>query len=290
MRIWILLATVAFTLTCKNVVGQQVDWQRYRVDGGEFSVELPTVPSMTITTIYHGPTDRNRKERVLGAYADGVAYSILSFENPFKTSLDQFVKESTQRFGFGGDSTGSKDINVGGFAGRQRLLGDSSPVGAVQYFVTNTQVLRLVAVGAELSDKRLSRFFSSLRLGKNMEGAEVISGIGVILRPSADAIGPESERKTYKGKEVDQKIKLVSKPEPSYTEKARQERVKGTVVLKGCFTGWGEVDDISVVSGLPHGLTEQAILVARQIKFVPAKKDGKFVSMWIQLEYNFNLY
>jgi hypothetical protein len=26
------------------------------------------------------------------------------------------------------------------------------------------------------------------------------------------------------------------------------------------------------------------------LKFIPAVKDGRFVSMWIQLEYNFNLY
>jgi outer membrane biosynthesis protein TonB len=45
-----------------------------------------------------------------------------------------------------------------------------------------------------------------------------------------------------------------------------------------------------VVQGLPYGLTEQAIAAARKLKFVPAMKDGKNVSMWIQLEYNFNLY
>lgn len=29
---------------------------------------------------------------------------------------------------------------------------------------------------------------------------------------------------------------------------------------------------------------------AKTIRFIPAIKDGRFVSMWIQLEYNFNLY
>jgi len=44
------------------------------------------------------------------------------------------------------------------------------------------------------------------------------------------------------------------------------------------------------VSGLPHGLTEQAIAAARKLKYIPAVKDGKYASMWMQLEYNFNLY
>jgi hypothetical protein len=49
-----------------------------------------------------------------------------------------------------------------------------------------------------------------------------------------------------------------------------------------------QVQNIRVISGLPYGLTEQAVSAARQIKFTPAMKDGKPVSMWMQLEYNFN--
>ena len=36
--------------------------------------------------------------------------------------------------------------------------------------------------------------------------------------------------------------------------------------------------------------TEKAIGAARQIRFVPARKNGQPVSMYMQLEYNFNLY
>jgi hypothetical protein len=44
------------------------------------------------------------------------------------------------------------------------------------------------------------------------------------------------------------------------------------------------------MQSLPYGLTEAAIAAARQIKFEPATLDGKPVSMFMQLEYNFNLY
>jgi hypothetical protein len=44
------------------------------------------------------------------------------------------------------------------------------------------------------------------------------------------------------------------------------------------------------MSGLEHGLTEKATAAGRQIKFIPAIKDGRFVSMWMELQYNFNLY
>jgi TonB family protein len=102
--------------------------------------------------------------------------------------------------------------------------------------------------------------------------------------------GGGDENKIFTGKEVTSKARLISKPEPQYTEDARKNQITGTVVLKVVFTSGGSVTNIRTVSGLPYGLTERAIAAARQIKFVPATKDGHPVSMWMQLEYNFNLY
>ena len=94
----------------------------------------------------------------------------------------------------------------------------------------------------------------------------------------------------YTGRDVTTKARLLSKPEPQYTEDARKNQITGTVVLKVVFASNGSVTNIRTVSGLPFGLTEKAIAAARQIKFTPATKDGQPVSMWMQLEYNFNLY
>jgi tetratricopeptide (TPR) repeat protein len=94
----------------------------------------------------------------------------------------------------------------------------------------------------------------------------------------------------YSGKDVTTKARILFKPEPGYTEEARQYQTTGTVVLKAIFAGDGKVRGIVAVSRLPHGLTAMAIRSASQIKFIPATKDGHPVSMWMQLEYNFNLY
>jgi TonB family protein len=94
----------------------------------------------------------------------------------------------------------------------------------------------------------------------------------------------------FTGSEVTSKARLISKPEPQYTEEARKNQITGTVVLKVVFSSSGQVTNIRTVSGLPYGLTERAIAAAAQIKFTPATKDGHEVSMWMQLEYNFNLY
>ena len=92
------------------------------------------------------------------------------------------------------------------------------------------------------------------------------------------------------GKQVTTKARVLKKPEPAYTEGARQNQVTGTVVLRVVFTAEGTVKHFLVVEGLPYGLTEAAISAARKIKFTPATVDGRPVSMFIQLEYNFDLY
>src|SRR6185369_21821 len=95
---------------------------------------------------------------------------------------------------------------------------------------------------------------------------------------SADEPGQST---VYTGREVTRKVRLREKPEPEGVQ-----GVQGTVVLKAIFGSNGKVYNIVVVQGVP-GLTERAINAARQIKFQPAIKDGHYVSMWMQLEYNF---
>jgi len=91
-------------------------------------------------------------------------------------------------------------------------------------------------------------------------------------------------------KELTQKARVLSKPEPQYTEQARKAGVQGTIVLRAIFTASGEVKHILVTRAVGYGLTTEAIKAACQIKFEPAIKDGRPVSMYIQLEYNFHLY
>jgi protein TonB len=59
--------------------------------------------------------------------------------------------------------------------------------------------------------------------------------------------------------------------------------------LRVLVTEDGNVNAIRVVRGLPDGLTDQAIAVARLTKFKPAMKDGKPVPYWVALEINFNI-
>jgi TonB family protein len=89
--------------------------------------------------------------------------------------------------------------------------------------------------------------------------------------------------------EVTTKARVLTRAEPQYTEEARKNRVGGTVVLRAVFAADGTVKNILVLRSLPHGLTEAAVQAARGITFVPATKDGRPVSQFIQIEYNFHI-
>jgi TonB family protein len=108
--------------------------------------------------------------------------------------------------------------------------------------------------------------------------------------PGGGGGGAGDYNKIFSGKEVTSKARVLEKPEPTYTESARKNQITGTVVLRAVFNQSGQVTNIHAVSGLPDGLTERAIAAAKNIRFVPATKDGHPVSMWMELQYNFNLY
>jgi periplasmic protein TonB len=82
----------------------------------------------------------------------------------------------------------------------------------------------------------------------------------------------------------------LSRPEPQYTEEARKAGVQGTVVLRAIIASDGTVKNVVVKRALPRGLTTAAIRAARKITFEPVTIDGRAVSQYIQIEYNFNLY
>jgi TonB family protein len=101
---------------------------------------------------------------------------------------------------------------------------------------------------------------------------------------------PNDPDRVYNPSDVAQRARVLFKPEPQYTEEARKNGITGTVILRVVFSKSGEVTSIRAMQSLQGGLTEKAIAAARQIKFVPATRNGQPVSMYMQLEYNFNLY
>jgi TonB family protein len=85
-------------------------------------------------------------------------------------------------------------------------------------------------------------------------------------------------------------FRITSKPQARYTDEARTNDVEGTVRLKVVLLASGKLGNIWAISKLPHGLTEQAIAAARNIRFQPKRVNGVPQSVIVTIDYNFNLY
>lgn len=71
-----------------------------------------------------------------------------------------------------------------------------------------------------------------------------------------------------------QPVQIEYKPTPAYTTEARQMHIEGDVLVEVTFTADGRVHVKRVVRGLGHGLDEQAVKAAEQIRFKPAMRGG----------------
>jgi TonB family protein len=123
--------------------------------------------------------------------------------------------------------------------------------------------------------------------GGNIGGGDRHDGGG---GPGGGGGGDVDYNRPFRPAEVSRKAVITVKPEPGFTEEARKNNVTGVVRLRAILSASGSVQGISVVKGLPDGLTERAIAAAKQIRFTPAQKDGRAVSQYVTLEYNFNIY
>ena len=83
---------------------------------------------------------------------------------------------------------------------------------------------------------------------------------------------------------------LISKPIAKYTDEARANCIQGKVVLGITFFADGTVGNFKIIEGLEHGLSEQAIEAAKLIKFKPAMRKGKMITVTKKVSYNFTIY
>lgn len=281
-RILLLLLVVIVLVgdaICQQPIGIQGPTPvRYTVLGDGFSVLLYSRPTLTTTKVARKDGTK-RTKRFLTTTEVSVTYSIEVFENlkPGQP-LEEFIAESNTSLQY--DPATERNLTVNGFPGKEYSSQTNTTTTVMQFFATDDRLFRFAATGPAAAAPVMKEFLSSIELGPNTHGIDVSLGL----------FRPDTGERVYKGNEVDVKLRLLTKPEPTYTKDARNNKVEGTVILRVVLSKTGRVEYIRVFQGLPDGLTEKAIKAARKIKFVPAMKDGKAVSMWIQLEYNFSLH
>jgi TonB family protein len=88
----------------------------------------------------------------------------------------------------------------------------------------------------------------------------------------------------------DRKVRVLNRTEAKYTDDARAKGIEGKVVLRFTVNHDGLPEAIQVKRSLYPSLDQAAIDALRTWRFEPAMKNGQVVSMWMEVEMNFNLY
>jgi TonB family protein len=72
-------------------------------------------------------------------------------------------------------------------------------------------------------------------------------------------------------------VEITYKPNPVYTDEARNLKLEGEVLLEVNFTANGQLHVNRVVRGLGHGLDEAAVAAANKMRFKPALHNGQAI-------------
>jgi TonB family protein len=118
------------------------------------------------------------------------------------------------------------------------------------------------------------------------EGSGKSSGIG---SDQGSNMGSSDLNPDGSAKSVDSRPISITRPRPGYTDTARNNKVQGNVRVRALIGADGFVKQVRVISGLPDGLTEEAVLAVKKMRFKPALKNGQPVAYWVPLDVGFNL-
>jgi TonB family protein len=100
---------------------------------------------------------------------------------------------------------------------------------------------------------------------------------------------PSHSRAAESGNDHPLPAEILSKPNPVYTLEAKNLKIEGEVLLEAVLQASGSVRVLRVVRGLGHGLDDNAVKAAQQIRFKPATKDGQPTDSTVVLHITFQL-
>ncbi len=194
-----------------------------------------------------------------------------------------------------------------------RALGLS--IGCDYYVIGLARVLRRLATAQEFYfDVLVAAFLVETRTGKllrfSFEKAQVPKEssttkqltelVETIWRQSADAIkSPPQETMNHSSAELydlssDEAAKLNIKPpqfyrrsKPEYTATAEFAGITATIELKAVFQADGRIGAVEVIRWGGFELDESSLATVRQLRFEPAKLNGRSVNVSAVVQYNF---
>lgn len=269
------------------------NWMTLRSDDGDVTFEFPSEYSYYFNRdgffTSKGPGQIELREA--GFLSARVGNTVLWFETfSAPSSAREALLNSSIRRG-SATAKGKQD----GISFEEVVTSDEKHRFVSRYFYSNGKVLVVSAASRGGETEVMKRFLNSFRkLSKDapLDPAAIVLSKLKSTEISVERVGLPA---STPGKPADPPsdstpLLVVSKPRPTYIDRARQKSVTGNVRLRLEFAVNGSIPNIELVQELPDGLTRQALFAALRLKFLPEERSGSPVITKRTLEYGFAIY
>lgn len=290
----VLIASSELTAQAVNLTQTgKVKWQGLSGKEDEFYFLIPegfqvSADGNYFTMTKDGGKARIDSRRTLARYINGVVLILEFYEGDAK-DIEAALTERQK-----GQLIRNELVN--GFQVKSYIEKTPEYVWETQYFSLKKRLYVLQAVSRAENNSIARNFLESVRLENQKQFAAPNSNKDVkpdslISLPEIAENIPErlDDSQPFQDK-PDRSVIILYRPRPRFSPAARQSRLSGNVKLKGLFSSSGKITKVEVVSSPGRELTEAAIKAAEQIQFLPAENDGKLVSIYKTIEYNFSTY
>lgn len=265
-------------------------WENYYIKDENASFLMPKLPLI----LDGGDICKSEKTKKYAAYSQGIVYVFVvtskteptqNCENKRKfdaTNFSERVKILEAEL---------KQAKVEENGNEVKFTGEDKIFKLVNDY-KNKRWFELQAFEADESKTEVKDFLNSLKIEKDAIGKEVGNGAPANLGDEQSSDNELSAALPKTTEQIDKTtgLKIILKPKPNYTDFARKKNVQGVVRLKVTFLANGGIGNITLLEGLPYGLSEQAIAAARKIFFIPARRENQPMSVTKIVEYGFTLY
>ncbi|MCU1290563.1 MAG: TonB family protein [Acidobacteria bacterium] len=268
-----------------------VKWETYKVSEQKVSVLLPKMPIL----IESSDLCNDLIVDTYAVYGEEVVYQLkIASKNKREIPDDCQIKNKFSQDTFK-NRVAELKIELGNFEETRLNLNGRETTKISGKFTTywliddvkNNRWFELIATARNNQNPSIAGFIKSIKFNKNVDGIEIKNGAARTLGDEEAKIQNPIVEKPEQNTEP---MIIVAKPRANYTDMARQKQTQGNVMLKVTFLATGGIGSIFTVTELPYGLTEQAIIAASKIVFLPQKVKGKNVNVTKQVQYSFTIY
>src|SRR5437764_3107370 len=234
-----------------------------------FRISMPNKPVETTETARYGPIGASSKlfdstfgdaryavwalndaryssAQDLDEYLDACADLI--WEDLLKSARDQVADKDRIWSGmFYG-----RELPANPLPGREYSFTVGTLTGSIEFFVARSRIYVLLAAHPPGGEWSPGKFFPSFTSSATLPMPAQVDANPPSSSTAQANTDPNDYNRVFSGREVTQKVRMLEKPEPTYTESARKYSIQGTVVLRCVFSKDGEVTNIHVVRKLPH--------------------------------------